>query len=294
MPWNTATVANGVHTLTARARDAAGNTTTSTSVSVTVANPDATAPTVAITAPTGTVSDTVSLSANASDNVGVAGVQFLVDNNPIGAEATTSPYGVSFDTKLVANGTHSLAARARDAAGNVTVSAPVTVSVANLANRQPGANPTGWGDPDVATGVITGSMNGYDTDGDTLTYSVWDPSREGTTIVDKTTGAFTYIPRVSERLKADTTSSYDLDSINVSVSDGVEPANHSMFVQIVPARLAVASPISVGNDPTGVAVEREPSLVLVGRRHAGDDRHDHQRQQHNRVGQCAFGVGRVT
>ena len=36
--WNTATVSNGSHTLTARARDAAGNQTTSSSVTVNVSN----------------------------------------------------------------------------------------------------------------------------------------------------------------------------------------------------------------------------------------------------------------
>ena len=56
---------------------------------------DTTPPTVAITAPpTGTVSGTVTLTANATDNVGVAGVQFLVDNNPLAAEDTTSPYSI--------------------------------------------------------------------------------------------------------------------------------------------------------------------------------------------------------
>ena len=49
--WNTTTAGNGSHGLTAVARDAAGNTTTSTIVTVTVSNADTTAPTVSITAP---------------------------------------------------------------------------------------------------------------------------------------------------------------------------------------------------------------------------------------------------
>jgi len=36
--WNTTTVLNGPHTLTAVARDAAGNTATTTTVTVTVVN----------------------------------------------------------------------------------------------------------------------------------------------------------------------------------------------------------------------------------------------------------------
>ena len=43
--WNTAALANGAHTLTAVARDAAGHQTTAAAVTVTVAN-DTTAPTV--------------------------------------------------------------------------------------------------------------------------------------------------------------------------------------------------------------------------------------------------------
>ena len=131
MSWNTTTVTNGNHTLTARARDAAGNTTTST-VTVTVAS-GYTAPTVSLTAPaTGaTVSGTVTLSATASDNVGVVGVQFLVDNTCAGRRGHHPPYSVSWNTTTVTNGTHTLTAAARDAAGNTTTSSAVNVTVAN-------------------------------------------------------------------------------------------------------------------------------------------------------------------
>ena len=94
---------------------------------------DTVAPTAAITAPTGgaTVSGTVTVAATASDNVGVAGVQFLLDNNALGAEDTTAPYSVSWDTTTAANGTHTLVARARDVNGNTALSALVSVNVAN-------------------------------------------------------------------------------------------------------------------------------------------------------------------
>src|SRR5207253_7785765 len=51
--WNTTTATNGSHTLTAVARDAAGNTSTSAAVTVTVNNtpPDTTPPTDSITSP---------------------------------------------------------------------------------------------------------------------------------------------------------------------------------------------------------------------------------------------------
>src|SRR5436309_844777 len=130
--WNTTTASNGSHTLTAVARDAAGNVTTSAGVTVTVSN-DTTPPSVSITSPAGgaTVSGTISVTASASDNVGVVGVQFKLDGANLGVEDTTSPYGVSWNTTTASSGSHTLTAVARDAAGNVTTSAGVTVTVSN-------------------------------------------------------------------------------------------------------------------------------------------------------------------
>ena len=130
--WDTTTASNGAHTLTAVARDAAGNTTTSAAVTVTVLN-DTTAPTVGITAPANgaTVSGTMTVGATASDNVGVVGVQFRLDGATLGAEDTTAPYSIAWDTTTASNGAHTLTAVARDAAGNTTTSAAVTVTVAN-------------------------------------------------------------------------------------------------------------------------------------------------------------------
>jgi predicted RNA-binding protein with PIN domain len=140
--WNTTTAANGSHTLTAVARDALGIRYTSNPVTVTVSNappPDTTPPTVSITSPASgaTVSGTISVKASASDNVGVVGVQFQLDGVNGGAEATTAPYSVSWNTATASNGSHIITAVARDAAGNRTTSAPVTVTVAN------GPPPTG-------------------------------------------------------------------------------------------------------------------------------------------------------
>ena len=97
---------------------------------------DTTAPTVSITAPTGTVSGTVTITANATDNAGVAGVQFQVDNNPLGAEDTTAPYSATLNTTTIANGTHTLTALARDINGNTALSAPVTITVNNVSTGQ--------------------------------------------------------------------------------------------------------------------------------------------------------------
>jgi YD repeat-containing protein len=134
--WNTTMTHNGSHTLTAVARDAAGNGATSAPVTVTVSNeppPDTTPPTVTMTSPSGgaTVSGTVTVSADVSDNVGVAGVQFQLDGAPLGVEDTTTPYSTAWDTTTASNASHTLTAVARDAAGNSATSAGVTVTVSN-------------------------------------------------------------------------------------------------------------------------------------------------------------------
>jgi hypothetical protein len=94
---------------------------------------DTTPPTVSMTAPTdgATVTGPVTLSANASDNVAVASVQFQVDGSAVGAPITQAPYTMSWDSTTVANGSHSISAVATDTAGNFTTATPVTVTTNN-------------------------------------------------------------------------------------------------------------------------------------------------------------------
>jgi hypothetical protein len=132
--WNTAGVANGSHTLTAIATDTSGNHTTSAAVTVNVNNVqgDTTPPTVSITAPTaGTVSGTVNVTASASDNVGVANVQYQLDGANLGSPQTGSPYTYAWNTNGTSNGSHVLTAVATDTSGNHGTSASVTVNVSN-------------------------------------------------------------------------------------------------------------------------------------------------------------------
>jgi len=128
--WNTGPVAPGPHALTAKAKDAAGNTGTSGVVNVTVK--DVAAPSVLLTSPTNgsVVLGTVSIAATASDNVGVTRVEFYVDGVFKGSDVT-SPYAYDWNTTTVANGSHFLSARAYDAAANVGYSGSVTVTVDN-------------------------------------------------------------------------------------------------------------------------------------------------------------------
>jgi hypothetical protein len=106
--------------------------------------PDTTAPSVTTTAPANgsTVSATVAVSATAADNAGVAGVQFRLDGVNLGAEDTTAPYSISWNTTTAPNGAHVLTAVARDASGNQATSPAVNVTVSNSAAPPPPPNQT--------------------------------------------------------------------------------------------------------------------------------------------------------
>ncbi len=127
-----------------RARDAAGLVSLYSPIATaTTLTPDTTPPLVTLTAPAdgASVAGLVSVSATASDNVGVAGVQFLLDGSPLGAEVLTAPYALTWNSTTVVNGSHTLAARARDAAGLQTTTPAITVTVANLADTTPPTAP---------------------------------------------------------------------------------------------------------------------------------------------------------
>jgi len=102
--------------------------------------PDTTPPSVSLTAPApGNVSGIVTVSANASDNVGVVGVQFQLNGANLGGEDIAAPYSISWNTTSLAPGsTYMLTAVARDAAGLSTTSSGAIVTV-----QTPPPPPTG-------------------------------------------------------------------------------------------------------------------------------------------------------
>jgi hypothetical protein len=158
--WNTTSVGDGTHTLTAIATDTSGNTATST-VTVSVDN---TPPTGSVTAPAGgaTVSGSTFVSAIASDNVAVAGVQFQLDGVNLGSEDTTAPYGVTWDTTTATNGSHQLTAILRDTAGNKSTSPPVSVTVSNVDSTPPTVSMSGPATNAVVRQSVTVSANATD------------------------------------------------------------------------------------------------------------------------------------
>jgi glucose/arabinose dehydrogenase/chitodextrinase len=118
------------------------------------------APSVSIVSPANNaqVSGIVTITANATDNTGVAGVQFFVDGTSVGPEDSAEPYAAVWDTRAFSNGAHTLTARARDISANTTVSAPVTVNVVNGDSFQNEILATGFNLPVVAKFLPNGNL----------------------------------------------------------------------------------------------------------------------------------------
>jgi hypothetical protein len=110
-----------------------GATTHTATISLTVNIVDTTPPTTSLTAPAAgaTLTGSVAVSANASDNIGVTKVEFYAGASLLGTD-TTSPYSISWDTNTVTNGTYSLTSKAYDTV-NSTSSSPISVTVSNIA-----------------------------------------------------------------------------------------------------------------------------------------------------------------
>ena len=129
--WTPATT--GAHSLTARVTDNLGLATTSAAVVVTVSpasGTDTQPPVATLTAPAAFATNllnTLTLSATATDNVGVTGIEIQLDGTQVGATGTSGAHSVTVDSNLYASGQHVVRTRARDAAGNLSAWASATV-----------------------------------------------------------------------------------------------------------------------------------------------------------------------
>lgn len=135
--WDSAAVANGNHSIQAKAFDGAENVGASTIITVTTDNtpkPDTTPPTCSLTAPAdgATIKGTVTINADAADNIAVSRVEFYVGENKVGEDAA-SPYSIGWDSTTVADGAYNVQAKAFDAAGNTGASQTIAVTVKNTA-----------------------------------------------------------------------------------------------------------------------------------------------------------------
>ncbi len=117
LAFNTASLSEGSYSLRARAFDAAGNSTYSSSVNLLI---DRTPPTGSITSPAhlSVISIIpVALSASASDSVGVNRVEFYQNGILLGSD-TTAPYQYSWNASALPDGNYVVSIKVFDTAGN--------------------------------------------------------------------------------------------------------------------------------------------------------------------------------
>ena len=130
--WDTTGAPNSTTNLVVRAYDEAGNSAASDPISVTVSNQtivpinDTSAPQVSIVNPVaGSVTGNVTISINASDNSGSAGISLsLYIDNSLKAVGSGSTLSYNWNTKMksVLAGNHAIKAIAKDASGNTSTS----------------------------------------------------------------------------------------------------------------------------------------------------------------------------
>lgn len=125
--------AAGNYAVKGRIADKDGGFTDYSTTVVVTAPSDTTPPTATLITPTAnsTLTGTVSFSATASDNVGVTGVQYFLNSQAISPVLTNTGYTFSWNSASVSNGSYTVKAVARDAAGNLGNSTSITVTVSN-------------------------------------------------------------------------------------------------------------------------------------------------------------------
>ncbi|HBR15330.1 MAG TPA: hypothetical protein DD723_07295 [Candidatus Omnitrophica bacterium] len=210
---------DGQKTVYLWAKDAAGNVSSTATDSIIL---DTTPPNVSLSTPGAgsTISGTINVTASASDNIRLAGVQFNIDGNAFGSEDTTTPYSISLDTTNIPKGLHTLKATARDSAGHTTTSGAVTITVNN--NHAPVLGTLS--NKTVAEGQrLSASVPASDPDGDTLVYSAVNLPKGA--ILNAATGAFNWTPDYSQSgsylmtLNVSDGSLTDSQSVTLTVTD---------------------------------------------------------------------------
>jgi hypothetical protein len=199
-----------------------------------------TPPTVSLTAPsTGqTVSGSVTVSATASDPVGVAGVQFKLDGANLGAEVTTSPYSTPWATTGSTNGSHTLTAVARNTANNTATSAPVTVTASNAPPPTLSINDVSVNQPasGTANAVFTVTLSAASAQAVTVVYVTADGTATAGTDYMAATGNLSFPPGTTAQ------------TLTVQISGDPTPeANETFFVNLsTPAGATIAKAQGTG------------------------------------------------
>lgn len=218
-------------------------------VDQTAGGPDTTPP--AVTASVSGTSGTLTLSASATDDIGVTNVEFYIDGVLRGSD-NTAPYSIAYNSIGLGNGPHALTAKAFDAAGNNATSAEVDFSINNVAPvANFGANVSG-----LTASFIDSS---FDMDG-TIASRSWnfgDGTNSTTTNPSHTyaiAGAYTVTLTVTDNSGLTSTKT---QTVNVG-SDLVQTYSNTTDVAITDNATVISSIVvsgRAGKAPSGTPVE---------------------------------------
>ena len=263
--YTTAALANGAHSLTATATDAAGNTgVASAALSVTIDTTAPAAPSIASFSPdTGTVGDGIT-SANVLTLTGTAEANSTVkvfDGATLLGSAVANGSGAwSFTTGTLSNAAHSFTATATDAAGNagvassalaVTVVAPPGVPVITSFSPDTGVVGDGITDPAILTLTGTAVANS--------TVNVYDGATLLGTAAASGTGAWSFttapLPDGLHRFTATDTVSGNTSAPSAIMNVTIDT--------VAPAAPAIAS-FSTDSGTVGDGITNDNTLTLTG------------------------------
>ena len=242
--WDTTTETEDQdHIIGVTVNDVSGNSTTVQPISVFVNNegepedPDETPPTAVITNPAAgqTVSETVNIQVTASDNVGVASVEFSIDGNLVNTD-TESPYAYAWDTTTeTEDQDHIIGVTVNDVSGNSTTVQPISVFVNNEEDIVP--------DTQTPTVILQNPVNGQTVSGEiSVTISASDNiavSEVNLYIDNSLVSTFTNAPY-----------SYSWNTINET-----EDELHSLY-----ATASDDAGNSASTEPISVTVDNEPNI----------------------------------
>ncbi len=254
---STANLAVAAHTIYAVAKDAAGNTQQSSTVNITILQAaDTTAPSISLTAPAAntTVSGTITVSSDATDNIGVASVSYFIDGSSTAFSIdTTQPYNSSWNSALATNGNHTIMAKATDTSGNLGQTAAVTFTVNNTV-----------ADTTKPTVKITDPLNGATVSG-TKTITVSASDNIGISKVELL---------IDGVLKAvDTTSPYSFSWSTTSYGDGTHTLEARAIDAANNSSTSTALSVTVKNTTTTPSTTpKQGDVNLDGRVNRTDSR----------------------
>lgn len=134
------------------------------------------------------------------------------------------------------------------------------LTAAAAPNLPPDTTPD-FGDPNLVTGALTGTVGAVDPEHKALAYKVVSGPSAGAFTFNAKTGAFTYTPTAAQRILAGLPGGPQTADFTVTVSDGVNRVDTVVHVPISPTSITDAGQFNTGKSTFGVVVTNTRAYV---------------------------------